>query len=182
MIICCPLIAGPAKWPRREPPENIWLAEVGSSSATRTSTFFVLSPQHHSRLKISTLLTVTVVPKSMASQGEGSFCVWHMFWSTRECPPMSPSMHFVAGNSVWWIIGKHLVVSLVPQPTCSWNWHPDSGQLRNPTISSDNFSTNPIISISLKGWWLGGCNRLKELSSICKGWLSWGQFGFRYEV
>ena len=50
MIICCPSAPGPANWPRREPPENISLAEVGSSFEIRTSTFFVRSPQQSSRL------------------------------------------------------------------------------------------------------------------------------------
>ena len=63
MVMCCPWVPGPAKWPRRAPPENIWLAEAGSSSEMRTSTFRVRFPQQLPiRLKISTLLTVTVFP------------------------------------------------------------------------------------------------------------------------
>ena len=76
MIMCCPIAPGPAKWPRRVPPENISEAEVGSSSEMRTSTFRVRSPQQSGRLKISTLWTETEVPKSMANQGVASPSVW----------------------------------------------------------------------------------------------------------
>ena len=76
MIMCCPIAPGPAKWPRRVPPENISEAEVGSSSEMRTSTFRVRSPQQSKRLKISTLWTETEVPKSMANQGVASPSVW----------------------------------------------------------------------------------------------------------
>ena len=31
------------------------------------------------------------------------------------------------------------------------------------------FSTNPIIIVILIGWWLDGCNRMKQLNSTCKG-------------
>ena len=63
MMMCCPSVPGPAKWPKRVPPENIWLLEVGSSSEMRTSTFRVYDPQHSGPLlNISTLPTVTEAP------------------------------------------------------------------------------------------------------------------------
>ena len=70
--MCCPSVAGPAKWPRRVPPENISLPEVGSSSEMRTSTFRVRPPQQSALLNISTLSTMTLVSKSMAIQGVAS--------------------------------------------------------------------------------------------------------------
>ena len=98
MIIFCPSVAGPGKWPRRVPEENISLPEIGSLSAIRTSTFRVRPPQHPRRLKISTLWTMTLVPKSMAIQGFLSCSVWHIkatpFSSSGRS--VSPSMHFSA--------------------------------------------------------------------------------------
>ena len=101
MIMCCPSVAGPAKWPRSVPPENIWLPEVGTSSEMRTSTFRVRSPQQWRRLKISTLWMVTVVPKSMAIQGVGSSSVWQKSSLATSGNPSSgpsvfPSMHLAA--------------------------------------------------------------------------------------
>ena len=97
MIMCCPLKPGPANLSKREPPENIWLPSVGSSFATRTSTFFNRSPQQSARLKISTLSTlVSESPKSRASQGARAFAsrfVWQMPFH------LSPSMHLAAGKS-----------------------------------------------------------------------------------
>ena len=78
MIMCCPSVPGPAKWPKRVPRRNLSLPVVGSSSEMRTSIFWVRSPQHFCRLKISTLSIVTLTLKSMATQGAGSALVWHI--------------------------------------------------------------------------------------------------------
>ena len=101
MIICCPLSPGPSNLPKREPPENIWLPLVGSSFATRTSTFFNRSPQQSARLKISTLSTlVAESPKSRASQGARSFS-FRFEWQMPSCVLvfLSPSMHLAGGKS-----------------------------------------------------------------------------------
>ena len=101
MIICCPLSPGPSNLPKREPPENIWLPLVGSSFATRTSTFFNRSPQQSARLKISTLSTlVSESPKSRASQGARSFSS-RFEWQMPSCVLvfLSPSMHLAGGKS-----------------------------------------------------------------------------------
>merc|ERR1739844_259089 len=79
--MCCPVVPGPAKWPRRVPPENR-SPEVGSSSETRTSTFRVRPPQQSALLNISTLSTMTLVSKSMAIQGVAS-----LLGSVEQIPP-----------------------------------------------------------------------------------------------
>ena len=90
--MCCPSVPGPAKWPSRAPPENIWLPEAGSSSVMRTSTFLVRFPQQSTRLKISPRRTLTVVLYSMANQGKLKEPVWQP-----KCalfPSMQPAADF----------------------------------------------------------------------------------------
>ena len=68
-----------------------------------TSTFLVRSPQQPFRLKISTLWTLTLVPKSMASHGFGSLLDWQN-WATLSTTSVSasilPSMHMAAPKPV----------------------------------------------------------------------------------
>ena len=68
-----------------------------------TSTFLVRSPQQPFRLKISTLWTLTLVPKSMASHGFGSLLEWQN-WATLSTTSVSasilPSMHMAAPKPV----------------------------------------------------------------------------------
>ena len=95
ILIFCPARPGPRNVPSKEPPGNFWLAEVGSSSETYTSTFLVRSAQQSIRLKISTLWMAIVLPKSSASQGWWSFqsplSEWHIGHR-----PVSPSMQLEA--------------------------------------------------------------------------------------
>ena len=69
-------------------------------------------------MKISTLVTLTVVPKSIAIQGKRSpEPVWHMLPSSAS-PSVSPSMHLAASNS-WWITQSKLWATQV----CLAPWH-----------------------------------------------------------
>ena len=106
--MCCPSsVAGPAKWPRRVPPENILLSEVGSSFVMRTSTFRVRFP-YPCRWNSSTLWTVTVVgwfeaPKSMAIHGAVVLkFVWQILkWPLESMGPVTPSIQLPAPN---WVV------------------------------------------------------------------------------
>ena len=92
-------VPGPANWPRRLPPENILLPEVGSFSETRTSTFWIrFAPIE--LLDNSTLWTVTEVPKSRAIHGAASRFVWqraHLPPAVLS-EPLTPSIQLPAPN------------------------------------------------------------------------------------
>ena len=85
---------------------------VAMMSEGPTSTLRVLSAQQLILLKISTLRTLTWVPKSMASQGAGSASVWQRSISTvspTSGPLVFPSMHLAARRSLLFLYVEDMV-------------------------------------------------------------------------